>query len=426
VIRVAALLIVIAVPVQAADGVSAQAGAAPTSRLQRFLSQPGITGDWRGARPWLDGHGITLAGLYATDILGNPTGGMRHKVRYYHDILVGVTLDLQRLADLPGAELIASMSSRAGTSLSDEDIGNVFNVSQVCCEPQTRLVTLAWQQSLFERRLFYRVGQLCTGDDFVTSPLYALFVTSGIDANPGSVAFNVPFSEYPDATLGAMVEVRPIRHGSLKIGLYNGSFTNPDGTERFDFDTGVLALAEAAYHALLPVGAGLPGHYRLGGYYHSGRFRRLAAPPGSDLPQDVEHGNGGLYAQIDQMLYREPTPQVGLTAFLALVFGPDEAINEFPFFFDAGLVYQGLLPARPGDSAMFGIVYGSFSSDLRAAQAGSPTGQQDFEMVLEWSYVFEIGRWLQLQPDVQYVIKPGGTGRIPDALVLGGQIQVEF
>lgn len=30
------------------------------------------------------------------------------------------------------------------------------------------------------------------------------------------------------------------------------------------------------------------------------------------------------------------------------------------------------------------------------------------------------------QPDLQYVFRPGGTGRIPDALVLDAQVAVNF
>jgi porin len=33
---------------------------------------------------------------------------------------------------------------------------------------------------------------------------------------------------------------------------------------------------------------------------------------------------------------------------------------------------------------------------------------------------------LYFQPDLQYVFRPGGTGRIPDALVLGAQVAVNF
>jgi carbohydrate-selective porin OprB len=33
---------------------------------------------------------------------------------------------------------------------------------------------------------------------------------------------------------------------------------------------------------------------------------------------------------------------------------------------------------------------------------------------------------LQVQPELLYVFNPGGTGRIPDALVLGAQVAVNF
>ncbi len=47
-------------------------------------------------------------------------------------------------------------------------------------------------------------------------------------------------------------------------------------------------------------------------------------------------------------------------------------------------------------------------------------------MVLELTHNFEITPWLSIQPDLQYIIRPGGTGNIPDAIVLGGQIVLEF
>jgi porin len=51
---------------------------------------------------------------------------------------------------------------------------------------------------------------------------------------------------------------------------------------------------------------------------------------------------------------------------------------------------------------------------------------QEFEMVLEATYQCELAPHLIVQPDVQYIIQPGGTGRIPDALVLGVQVAVNL
>jgi porin len=397
-----------------------------------WLEQPYLTGNWGGWRSALVRRGVTLTVSYAADILGNPIGGERHKMRYFQNIGVDLLLDLERLLHVPGARIHASMASRAGSSLSDEDIGNVFNVAELCCQPQTRLVTLAWEQTLFENRLSLRAGHISSGDDFLTSPLYWLFVNSAINGNPGGIFFNVPFLAYPNASLGMRVRVRPHKHVSFQAGVYNGT---SDGNGRqgtsfnVHFGDGALVLAEAAYHPEPRLaGVVFPGHYKIGGYYHTGRFPRFDAPPGSDLPSDAEHGNAGWYLLLDQTIYRaDETEQASrVTPFLSLLFAPNQEINEMPFFFNGGVVWQRPQPIRPDDAAIFGIMYGGFSSDLRRAERGSPSGQQDFEMVLEWSYVVQLAPWLQVQPDFQYVIKPGGTGNIPDAFVLGTQVAVNF
>ncbi len=103
-----------------------------------------------------------------------------------------------------------------------------------------------------------------------------------------------------------------------------------------------------------------------------------------------------------------------------------------PYFFTAGVASRGIFESRPIDVAGFGIVYGSFSSDLSDAQQREqqldPTvGVQDYETVLEWTYRFNLRKGaLFIQPDIQYVINPGGTGQINDALVLGCQIGFNF
>ena len=82
--------------------------------------------------------------------------------------------------------------------------------------------------------------------------------------------------------------------------------------------------------------------------------------------------------------------------------------------------------------AGFGIVYGHFSDDLRHAQEreqllGSAAGVQDHESVLEWTYRLYLRKSaVFFQPDVQYVIRPGGTGKLDDTLVLGCQLGINL
>jgi hypothetical protein len=80
----------------------------------------------------------------------------------------------------------------------------------------------------------------------------------------------------------------------------------------------------------------------------------------------------------------------------------------------------------------FGVVFGEFSDDLRQAQEREqlldPTiGVQQNETVLEGTYRFFFHqRAVMFQPDIQYIINPGGTGKIDNALVLGCQIGFYF
>jgi porin len=79
-----------------------------------------------------------------------------------------------------------------------------------------------------------------------------------------------------------------------------------------------------------------------------------------------------------------------------------------------------------------GVVYGHFSNDLqnfqrRAQQLDPNVGVQSHETVVELTYRLALLKSaLYFQPDLQYVFRPGGTGRISDALVLGAQVGVNF
>lgn len=47
-------------------------------------------------------------------------------------------------------------------------------------------------------------------------------------------------------------------------------------------------------------------------------------------------------------------------------------------------------------------------------------------MILELNYRVNLLPWFYLQPDVQGVLSPGGTGTIPNALVLALEFGVPF
>lgn len=416
----------------------------PDADTEQILQQEYLTGSWRGMRDKLASLGITPTLTFATDVLGNPVGGIKQGLRETDNLGVDVTLDLEQLAKWKGGQFHLSFSLRSGTSLSTTDVGNVFNVAQLCCNHTYRLVDVALEQSLWGDAVNVWAGRIATGDDFLTSALYSNFVQTGINGNPFGVLLNLPaVTVYPVATWGARMRVTPVDPLSVSVGVYNNDPTLDDNSNHgvdWSMRGPVFAIAEIAYRLNQGPGAtGLPGNYKIGGYYQAGTFPDLfrdvagGSAALSGLPPRTQTGNGGFYLLLDQMVYREGeagSPR-GLTPFLSLLFAPDQNINQMPFFANGGLVYTGLFPGRPHDTAALGVVYGLFSNQLQRSQRdqqkqGIGSGPQRYELAIELTYSFQVARWLEIQPDLQYVINPGGTGKIRDALVIGFQLAINL
>jgi porin len=165
---------------------------------------------------------------------------------------------------------------------------------------------------------------------------------------------------------------------------------------------------------------GLPGHYWMGGYYSTWTYSQFGSTQG-------QPGAYGLYWRFDQMLYRmDPCKDTGLTAWSAFVLSPQQNTAKVPFQYNGGLVYTGMIPARPRDISIFGLAYGNFSSNYAQANQASLGGYATYELAYEFGYRINLTKFAYIQPDAQWIINPGGTGSIPNALVLGAQIGVTF
>jgi porin len=127
------------------------------------------------------------------------------------------------------------------------------------------------------------------------------------------------------------------------------------------------------------------------------------------------------------MVYQEePGGDQGLYLFLASGYYPQTQISIVPFQINFGLNYKGFFPGRNDDRTILHFIYGHLSNDYaRSVQA--PRGNHaESEKVLEFGHRFQVTKWSYFQPDLQYVIDPGGTGDIPDAVVIGWQMGITF
>ena len=154
----------------------------------------------------------------------------------------------------------------------------------------------------------------------------------------------------------------------------------------------------------------------------NGDFAEVASTSGA-----TRRGNAMGWLLADQMLYRaSPGADRGLWGFGALVFSLSNDTNPMTWYMNAGLVYQGLFPGRPRDRTGLAVSSGWFGDALNDARRAQGLAAKDYEAVIEVNHLFDLGHGIGIQPDLQYIIRPAGTGEIDNALAIGAKLSVQF
>ena len=358
---------------------------------------------------------------------------MRQSFTAFNNLGVDLQFDLEKLYGPKGGSLELSTSYRFGSSLSQKYIGNTFNVQQVCCGATFRVVDVGYRQQLFDDRVSFRAGRIAAGDDFLVSPYNYVFVQNGFDGNPVGIFFNSPgMTAYPNATWGALIKGRPTERTYVMGGWYNGDPSIRDNKHHgldWSLDGPLFAIGEAGYQLNgLPGDQGLIGNYKVGLWYDNSGFTDFNTVARAVSPH-TSRGNWGVYGLFDQVLVqfgeRGSNRGFGITG--SFMVSPDQSVSQMPFFSTAGVLVRGIFPSRPTDVGGFGVVFGYFSNDLQDSQRRAGQSVQRFETVLEATYRLRfLGDAFFFQPDLQYIIRPGGTGRTSNAVVTGFQTGVNF
>jgi len=419
-----------------------------------------LTREW-GPRADLAKSGVTFCLHYIGEILGNPTGGVHRGAIYEGRLEMALNLDLEKLVGWSGATIHANAYQIHGRGLSANNLGNIMTVSNTEAERTTRLFDLWLQQTLWEDLVSIRVGQLGVDDEFITSQYGSLFVNSTFGW-PGIAAADLPSGgpAYPLSTPGLRVKVQPTEQWSFMAAVFNGDPAGPGpGTPQsrdasgtaFRVNNDAFIIAEAAYSLNQEKDAtGLPGTYKLGGWYHTGRFAdqrfdsaglSLANPGSTGVPAQ-HRGDYSVYAAIDQMVWREPkTKDEGLGLFLRIAGSPSDR-NLVDFYIDGGLNYKGLIPDRGDDVLGLGVAYARIGDAATGLDrdtrlfSGTSRPVRDHEMAVELTYRAQVTPWWTVQPDLQFILHPGGhvpdptdpTGLRPirDAVLLGVRTAIAF
>jgi porin len=143
-------------------------------------------------------------------------------------------------------------------------------------------------------------------------------------------------------------------------------------------------------------------------------------------------GDFGVYGSIwQQVTAPDPErPKTGLSAFAGSIWlDPRSSFQDFQAF--TGLYYWGPWSKRPYDSCGIATGYNRVSGNVRKAETefiashpGSGFGVQSNEFVEEIFYSFDVFHGANIQPDLQYIINPGGYKSATNIWVFGIQLSV--
>ncbi len=409
-------------------------------QFKPWLESDNLTEDWLGYGKDLEKKGITIGVSSINEVWGNTLGGMSQGCVTTSLIQGATSVDLEKLIGWKGASFYSRWLYLYGQDPSANLVGNIFTVSNIAGYSTFRNIDLWIEQKFFENKIAVRVGQLEADSDFAISDYAALLINSTF----GWAAFlytSIPGGgpNYPVGAPGVYLKIKPIESLVFKLAAYQGNvYAQNVNNHGFNWnlspENGFFYMTEAGYQ----YDCGLPGQVKAGAWFFSGNF------PNLNNVNNTLWGNTGYYGIVDQMIYRSPCchekckklSDEGMGVFGRVAYEPSDR-NFMDFYCDTGIDYKGLIPTRHNDVLALGFAYGQVSNGIRNPQAfinGDPTYASpdtsaialNYEMAFETTYIAQITPWLTLQPDIQYIIHPGASQNLGNALVAGLRATVNF
>lgn len=135
-------------------------------------------------------------------------------------------------------------------------------------------------------------------------------------------------------------------------------------------------------------------------------------------------GNWGVYALGEYAIARPRTmPGRPLSAFLRIGFA-DPDVNPLVAYTGAGVIGTGVIPGRVDDRMGIGVAAAFLGPPSKRSLRRDGLQPHAAEVIVEATYRTHITPWLRLQPDMQYVINPGATDDVANALAVTARFEI--
>jgi len=368
--------------------------------LQGWVEGDYMTGDWGGARTWLEEHGVTLEASYTNDTFSKLYGGYeksKYPIRNFGLIDTAIHLNTEKMGLWKNGEFVVRYQYLRGNSIV-ENVGAYQCINAYDAERNLNQISEYWyEQGFFDNKIQLKVGKQDAAYDFMALDLATNFV------NNSHAYFmpNVPLPSYPDPALGLVLKINPTDWLSLRTGWYDG--------KAYGGSTGFNTAFDGSPEAFLIQEIGIrhnrnnmPGTILAGGWLHTGHVDDLS-DPGQEKGQSM-----GAYIEAEQMVWKKekdnPEDKKGLYTLVQYSFAPSDR-SEIGNYYGGTLMYKGPFKGRDEDVVGVGAAVAQFSNKLRNIVSD---GRRGAETILEAFYKFQLTPWFSIQPVVQCVFRPDG------------------
>lgn len=390
-----------------------------------------LLGDWNGKRTELAQQGVKFEANLLTDTAYLADGGRNEGADLLTSaqLWLGTQLDMEKLAGWDGVTVRAVATARQGQSTSVRDLqGDAAQWANVQGtfgrgNQDSRLTELSIEKNYKDQGLSIKAGRLGLGMDFnVMACDFAstAFCAAQMGKWQGNIWMNTPVAQW-----GARVKQQLNPEVAVQVGVYEFNPDNGNGAKEgqgWSLDTdnadGVTIPAEVIWTPKSLVN-GLPGSYRVGGMYNTA----------DDVAnqKDVATGEGknrtfAGWLAVEQQLTSIGNGRQGLHSFANFTWH-DRDTNKVDNSQQLGLKYIGLVDSQPNN--ILGLAVNRVHVNDRFADS-RPVYDASAEYNIELNYSYNATKWLMLRPNLQYVINPGSSNQVDNALVLGLTTRVVF
>ena len=335
---------------------------------------------------------FSFGASYTGDNALNTTGGIKTGYGYLGMANFKIGFNTEKAGLWPGGLFHLHAVNTHGASPSADLLGDMQVASNIEAGDHTYIQELWLLQSI--GKFEFTLGLQDLNVEFVSSEYGGLFLNSSFGIMP-IISSNISAPIFPLTAPGLTARWNISEKVSWLSAIYDGcpiGFDQNPYNLKWDFKKtdGVLGITEIQFNTSIN---GEPGIYKTGIFTHH------------HIEVDsLRKSTSGLYAIIDQKIWTQDQKSLGL--FAQLGYSPNKtSFNNFYMGF--GMNYSGLFSKKCSDILGLALAHEHFNDDIPV------------ETAIELTYQYQLTENIFLQPDIQYIINPAGTGETLDNCLAG-------